>query len=85
MRARVYQRRTNLHESYILLFAHAQILVKQCIGLMKAMSGNDDVKFTVMKTEAPQLIVMALQEHIDSPSVRRSLLRCILLNSSTVV
>jgi len=54
-----------------LLKAHMAnpILVKQCIGLMKAMSGNDDVKFTVMKTEAPQLIVMALQEHIDSPSV----------------
>jgi len=47
-------------------------LVRQCFVLIKAMSGNDDVKRAVCKSQAIDLMMLALNEHKDSPAVCES-------------
>jgi len=47
-------------------------LVRQCFVLIKAMSGNDDVKRAVCKSQAIDLMMLALSEHKDSPAVCES-------------
>lgn len=48
-----------------------QSVTKSCITLLKAISGNDDVKVAVVKAGIVDLLLKALDQHSSNPQVRR--------------
>jgi len=55
---------------YLFVF---QNLMKQCVTLVKAISGNDDVKVAVVKSGIVDDILNVLSKHRDNPQVRQLL------------
>jgi len=47
--------------------------MKQCVTLVKAISGNDDVKVAVVKSGIVDDILNVLSKHRDNPQVRQLL------------
>ena len=55
-----------LFNTSVVLF---QNVVRQCVTLLKAMSGNDDVKVAVVKAGGVELLLKVLSTHNSSPQV----------------
>lgn len=46
-----------------------QELVRQVLSAIRAVSGNDDVKDAVVNSGGVQLIVIAMNRHMNNPAV----------------
>lgn len=47
-----------------------QGIVKQALGVLKALAGNDDIKIAIVKAEGVQLILAAMTQHQGTQNLR---------------
>ena len=54
---------------YVVVNLFAQVIVKQVLGMLKAIAGNDNVKVAIVNAGGIVNILEAVNKHIKQPQV----------------